>query len=104
METVTRPVFFKILISPPYLKAPTQPLNELSLPIRDYYTMKDLSKILGVRPDALRYRFRSGYYPEAKRINGKRSFSLQNLKAIVALSQNNSIHSDRKAKIDTGGG
>jgi hypothetical protein len=63
--------YLKISIDPPYLKPPETVLNDLGLPIRKYYTIKDLFKVFNIKPDAFRYRIKKGYYGELMRVGKK---------------------------------
>jgi len=56
--------FLKIPVNPPYLKSPEPVLNDLGLPIKEYYTTKDLCKVLNIKLDTFRYRIRAGNYTE----------------------------------------
>jgi hypothetical protein len=69
------PLFLKIPVHPPYLKEPEIPTNDFGLQIKSYYTTRDVCKVLELRADTLRYRFRSGIYPEPEKVGGKRRFS-----------------------------
>jgi hypothetical protein len=86
-ESISSSNRITIPITPPYLKELNQPLNELGLTIKNYYTTKDLCKVLNINPDTLRSRFRRGYYVEPVRKNGKRVLTLQEVKEIVGISK-----------------
>jgi len=86
-ESVSSSNRITIPIIPPYLKELNQPLNELGLPMKNYYTTQDICKVLNVRPDTLRSRFRHGHYDEPVRKNGKRIFTLQEVKEIMGKSK-----------------
>jgi hypothetical protein len=77
-----------IPIAPPFLKEQKPTLNEFGLPIKNYYMTGDICPVLKVRPHTFRNRFKQGYYPEPKRINGKRIFTLQEAVQIMEISKN----------------
>lgn len=79
--------YLNIPVIPPYLKPPEAPINDLGLPVKEYCTTQDLCKVLNIKPDTLRYRFRKGYYPEPKRVGGKRQFTEAELKDIINISK-----------------
>jgi hypothetical protein len=54
----------RIPVHPPYFKPLKIQRNSLGLPIKTYYTLGDLCKVLKANPDTVRYRFRQGIYPE----------------------------------------
>ncbi len=74
-------------IIPPYFKEQKEAVNDLGLLIKDYYMTKDLCKVLKIRPDTLRSRFRSGRYPEPQRLGDKRIFSLSEVIEIINLER-----------------
>ena len=86
-DSLNHPISLKVPVNPPYLKPPEAPINDLGLPKKEYYTTGDLSKVLNIKPDTLRYRFRKGYYPEPKRVGGKRQFTEAELKDIINISK-----------------
>jgi len=81
------PNYLKIPVNPPYLNLPKPAINDLGLPEKEYYTTGDLSKVLSIKPDTLRYRLRKGYYPEPERVGGKRQFTEAELKDIINISR-----------------
>jgi hypothetical protein len=86
-ERGTRSNYLTIPIIPPYLKKQNQIVNDLGLPIKDYYMTRDLCKVLKIKPDNLRSRFRRGHYPEPTRVNGKRVFTLQEINTIIEKTE-----------------
>ena len=40
--------YLKIPVNPPYLKPPEPAINNLGLPIKEYYTTQDLCKVLNI--------------------------------------------------------
>jgi len=70
------------------LKKPKLATHNLGLSEKKYYTIKDLCKVLNLKPDIFRYRLRAGYYPEPIKVNGKRRFSEQNIREIVKIEKN----------------
>jgi hypothetical protein len=78
--------FLRVPVSPPYLRLPEKPRNDLSLVKKNYFTTRDLCKVLKTKPDTLRYRFRAGYYPDKKWLNGKRVFSEIDIIQIVKVT------------------
>lgn len=62
-------------IIPPYQKIPEKSRNSIGLQKKSYFTTGDVSKVLKVSPDTIRYRFRKGYYTEVTKVGGKRRFS-----------------------------
>lgn len=79
--------YLKIPVNPPYLKPPETALNDLGLPKKDYYTTQDLCKFLSIRPDTFRQRIYRGHYPEFPKINGKRKYTLENIKELIELTK-----------------
>ena len=79
--------YLKIPINPPYLKPSEPALNNLGLPIKKYYTTKDVGKVLNMKPDTFRYRLKVGYYPESRKIGGKRKFSERDIHKIVQMAK-----------------
>jgi hypothetical protein len=57
---------------------------------------KDLCKVLKLQPFTLRSRLRRGHYPEPKRINGKRVFTMQEVIEIIKISRNLFVTDNRK--------
>jgi hypothetical protein len=72
-------ISLKIPVNPPYFKRPKTPLNDLGLPIKQYYTTRDICKVLNIYPDTFHYRLKVGYYPEPRKVGGKRRFSEQDI-------------------------
>jgi len=79
--------YWFIPISPPYFKEPSPHLNELGLPVKDYYSTGDVCKILGLKPDTFRARLRSGYYPEPTHLKHVRKYNLEEIRNIVQLTE-----------------
>jgi len=75
----------KIPINPPYIKLPEAYINELGLPAKEYYRTKDVCQCLGISPDLLRYRLRTGKYPESEIVNGKRFFTYEYCRMIIRI-------------------
>ena len=60
------------------------------LPRKRNYTTKDVAKVLGIGADLLRWRIKTGKYPDAKRGSaGRRLFTIDD---VVTL---NALHSGR---------
>jgi hypothetical protein len=63
-------------INPEFLLLPNQTpkpvLNGLGLPIREYYTTGNVSKVLKIKPDTFRHRLKKRYYHEPMRIGNPR--------------------------------
>lgn len=76
----------KIPVNPSYLKPPKTALNDLGLPVKDYYITSDLCKVLRLLPDTFRYRIRTGKYPEALKVGGKRRFTIEQVREIIKIS------------------
>jgi len=73
-------------IHPPYLPKPK--LNQFGLPQKEFYTTKDLCKILDLHPDTIRYRLRKGIYPEPKNKAGdKRRYTLDEIKKLIRITE-----------------
>jgi excisionase family DNA binding protein len=68
-----------IPVSPPFLKIPVAPLNDLGLPEKEYYTTGDICKLLRVKPDTLRARIRAGRFADGSKVGGKRRFTKKQL-------------------------
>jgi hypothetical protein len=83
-------IFFQIPVVPPYLKttkSPETPVNELGLPVKEYYTTQDLCKVLNIKPDTFRHRLRTGKYPEAPKVGGKHRFSENQVSGILKIEK-----------------
>ncbi len=75
--------FLDIPVDPPYLKIAEKPINNLGLPVKQYYTTGDICKVLAVKPDTFRARLRVAKYPEPIRVAGKRRFSEEEVRNII---------------------
>ena len=75
--------FINIPINLPVLKKPKLATHNLGLSEENYYTIKDLCKVLNLKPDTFRYRLRVGYYPEPIKVNGKRRFTEEESRKII---------------------
>ena len=75
-----------ITVNPPYLKLPKTPVNNLSLPVKDYYMTGDVCKVLGIKPDTFRERIYKGFYPEYQKIGVKRIFTLEQIMKLVEIT------------------
>ena len=62
-------------------------LNEFGLPIKKSYETADVCKVLNIVPDTFRQRIHRGYYPEFSKINGKRQYTLQNIRALIQITR-----------------
>ena len=80
-------IFLKIPVNPPYLKMPKPAINDLGLPKKDYYTTKDVCKVLGIKQDTFKYRIKVGYYPETIRVGGKRRFTTEQITDLIDLTE-----------------
>ena len=72
-----------IPVDPPYLKIAEKPVNNLGLPVKQYYTTGDICKVLAVKPDTFRARLRVAKYPEPIKVGGKRRFSEEEVRNII---------------------
>jgi len=79
-------IFLKIPVNPPYLTKPKPATNDLGLLKKNYYTTKDLCKVLKLKPDTFRYRLRKGYSPEPARMGGKRRFTDKEIRKIIRFA------------------
>jgi len=86
-DSGVKTICLKIPVVPPFLKIQKPTLNEFSIPVKEFYSVQDLSQILKVQPDTLRHRFIAGHYPEPARMSNKRVFTLQELRNIVSMSK-----------------
>lgn len=82
-----RLISLKIPVNPPFLKPPEPVLNALGLPIRDYYTTQDVCKLLKIKPDTFRNRLERRYYPEPKKVGGKRRFSEMEIREMLKITK-----------------
>lgn len=74
---------------PTYLKPPETPVNNLNLPIKNYYTTQDLCKVLNIKP---------GKYPEAKKVGGKRRFTIEQVREILQIRYHGLIQRRERTK------
>ncbi len=72
-------------VIPPYFKDNKPSLNKLGLIQKPYYRTGNACKGLELKPDTLRYRLRHGHYFEVEKINGKRRFSTNEIKALCEI-------------------
>jgi DNA-binding transcriptional MerR regulator len=55
------------------------------LPRKRHYNTKEVAKVLGISADLLRWRIKTGKYPDARRGNaGRRLFSVEDVVALNA--------------------
>ena len=87
-DSFNRLISLKIPVDPPYLKQPETPENDLRLPYKDYYTAKDICKVLRIKPDTFRDRLSKGHYPEPKaRVGGKRRFTETEIREMAKITK-----------------
>jgi len=86
-DSLNHSISLKIPVNPPYFKRPKTPLNDLSLPVKNYYTTGDICKVLNIKPDTFRQRIYRGFYPEFQKIAGKRKFSEEQIKGLIRLTE-----------------
>ena len=55
--------------------------------LKEYCTTADLCKVLNIKPDTFRYRIRTGKYPEAKKVGGKRRFTEMEIQEILETTK-----------------
>ena len=81
---------FRFKLDTPYpLQILEQNLNEFGLPIKEFYTTRDICGLLGLHQDTFRYRLRTGIYPEPKiRFGDKRRFTKYEIKQLVRITEN----------------
>jgi len=75
--------FINISITLSVQKKPKLVTHNLGLSEKNYCTIKDLCKVLNLKPDIFRYRMRAGYYSEPARIGGKRRFTEEESRKII---------------------
>jgi hypothetical protein len=81
-------IFLRIPTNPPYLRKPKPIINDLGLAKKDYYTTKDVCKVLNLKPATFRYRMKAGKYSEPARSGGKRRFTEEEIGEIAKISPN----------------
>ena len=74
-ENNNRLFYLRIPVDPPYLEPPKEELNRLGLPIKDYYMVADVCKVLGILPDTFRYRLNQGDDHKPMKFENKRKFT-----------------------------
>jgi len=87
LDEETEELLFKTAAALNTTRTSTQ-LNELGLPIKEFYTTRDVCEVLDLHPDTFRYRLRKGIYPEPKNMAGdKRRFTLDEIKEIIKITE-----------------
>jgi hypothetical protein len=76
----------EITLDKPYKKELPLKLNRLGIPDKNRYRTGDLSQLLGVSADTIRWRFRTGIYPKAVPDGNGRIFSLSDIQQILQLT------------------
>ena len=62
------------------------PVNDLGLPVADFYRIGDVCRVLRISPDLLRWRLRVGKCPESNRRDRRgRLFTLAEIRALLSL-------------------
>jgi thymidylate synthase ThyX len=79
-----------IRLTQPFQADPPEEKNELGLSKRDIYRTGDVAKLLGISPDAFRWRFRNGWYRSFKIDQDKRGIRLtiDQLREIANMGKN----------------
>lgn len=71
----------------PFRQLRAKSLNRLGIPEKMQYRTKDVAVALGISTDLLRWRFRTGKYPDVIRDTaGRRVFSISDIERLAALS------------------
>jgi hypothetical protein len=78
----------EINLEGPYRRVLAARLNKFGLPEKIRYRTGDVGTVLGISPDLLRWRFLTGKYSEVRRDGRGRLFTLDDLEAIIAQTQN----------------
>ena len=55
--------------------------------MKEYYTTKDICKVLSIKADTFRARLRAGTYPESMKHGGKRRFTEKEIAEIIKISK-----------------
>ena len=63
-------------------------MNDLGFKQKDYYMTCDVCKVLKITPDTFRQRIYRGDYPEFQKIGVKRIFTLEQIKKLIAITDN----------------
>ena len=64
------------------------PVNELGLPLADFYRIGDVARVLRISPDLLRWRLRAGKCPDPLLRDAKgRLFTLAEVRALLSRRQ-----------------
>jgi hypothetical protein len=77
----------EITLPTPYTKDLPIKINQLGLLDKKHYRTGDLCRLLGVKADTLRWRFRTGEYPEVTSDGKGRLFALADIERILAITQ-----------------
>ena len=62
--------------------------NKLGIREKPHYRMGDLSPLLGIHPATIRWRFKSGKYPEMPSDGKGRLFAVADIERILAITKN----------------
>lgn len=85
-EEIDGRFYITLKVDPPYHAEPK--LNELGLPIKEFYTTRDVCQVLDLHPDTLRYRLRKKIYPEPQNMAGdKRRFTMDEIKELIRITE-----------------
>jgi hypothetical protein len=76
----------EIPVDPPFLKHPEIQLNDLGLPLKEYYTTGDICTALNMKSDTFRARIRAGFYPEVEKIGGRRRFTEAQMRELIQIT------------------
>jgi len=77
----------EITLSKSYAKDLPPKLNRFGIPEKRHYRTGDLCPLLNVGPDALRWRFRTGKYPNVTRDGKGRLFTPTDIERILDITR-----------------
>jgi hypothetical protein len=78
----------EITLEIPYTRDLPTKCNRFGIPEKNRYRTGDLCPLLGIHADTLRWRFKTGKYPEVARDGKGRLFALADLERIIAITKN----------------
>lgn len=82
------PILLKVKLPKPFFVRPTPPINELDLPVKEFYKTSDVSKALKISPETFRKRILADHYPDKFRRKGAiRIFSSEEIKQLIELTE-----------------
>jgi hypothetical protein len=78
----------EITLSKPYTKDLPTKYNRLGIAEKNHYWGGDLCPLLGVHADTIRWRFKTGKYPQAPSDGKGHLFTVADIERILAITKN----------------